>query len=339
MHISLLMDKAPCSLARLPRAHSVLPPSEKPTISCQGRSCVLYLFSIAKPEPPTCPNPSNPLRPRLAAIARPRREARRDKKGPSARRAIVSLLNRGFSVAEIADRNGVSERAMRKSIRTLLARRAPAPPAEFLALQVSRLNEALLVAYGAMSAENLEAVDRVVKIVRELDRYHGFAVQAASAETAPSPAALCPSRARGAGRAVGTNWRRNRLKPFDSRAEMAACRKAEPNVVIASEAWRSRATAAALRSLDRRVAIARRKTGVFRCPTAPRNDDSSRTHLALRGSTCRSPAPPRRCSRAARHAPKGRRGGRRRAGPWPPPRERTARGERPPPAGSRTAPA
>jgi DNA-binding NarL/FixJ family response regulator len=39
--------------------------------------------------------------------------------------SIVSLLNRGFSVAEIADRNGVSERAMRKSIRTLLARRAP----------------------------------------------------------------------------------------------------------------------------------------------------------------------------------------------------------------------
>ena len=50
----------------------------------------------------------------------------------------------------------------------------PAPPAEFLAIQVSRLNEALLVAYSAMSMTNLRAVDRVVKIVRELDRYHGF---------------------------------------------------------------------------------------------------------------------------------------------------------------------
>jgi hypothetical protein len=31
-----------------------------------------------------------------------------------------------------------------------------------------------MVAYGAMSGLNLRAVDRVVKIVRELDRYHGF---------------------------------------------------------------------------------------------------------------------------------------------------------------------
>ncbi len=50
----------------------------------------------------------------------------------------------------------------------------PAPPQEFVAIQVSRLNEALLVAYSAMSPTNLGAVDRVVKIVRELDRYHGF---------------------------------------------------------------------------------------------------------------------------------------------------------------------
>jgi len=50
----------------------------------------------------------------------------------------------------------------------------PAPPEDFVALQVSRLNEALLVAYGAMSAENLRAVALVVRIVRELDRYHGF---------------------------------------------------------------------------------------------------------------------------------------------------------------------
>jgi hypothetical protein len=48
-----------------------------------------------------------------------------------------------------------------------------AAPAEFLALQVSRLNEALLVSYGAMhtcvSGANFEAIDRVVRIVRELD--------------------------------------------------------------------------------------------------------------------------------------------------------------------------
>jgi hypothetical protein len=70
---------------------------------------------------------------------------------------------------------------MRNLVREVLATRAPQPPAEYLALQVSRLNEALLVSYSAMhnsfSGTNFEAVDRVVKIVRELDRYHGFAAR------------------------------------------------------------------------------------------------------------------------------------------------------------------
>jgi DNA-binding CsgD family transcriptional regulator len=134
---------------------------------------------------PVEPAPSAPRRDRSPAA----RSAARQKRAAREAR-IVSLLNHGVSIAEIADRDGVGERAMRKSIRTLLARRA-APPAEFLALQVSRLNEALLVAYGAMSAVNIEAVDRVVKIVRELDRYHGFAVQAAT----PRPPRLPPPSA------------------------------------------------------------------------------------------------------------------------------------------------
>jgi hypothetical protein len=103
---------------------------------------------------------------------------------------IVGFLNRGVSIAEIAAREGVTERGMRKSIRGLLARRAPQPPAEFLALQVSRLHEALIVAYGAMSGANLQAVDRVVTIVRELDRYHGFAV--ADEAKRPRPPRFAP---------------------------------------------------------------------------------------------------------------------------------------------------
>jgi hypothetical protein len=90
-------------------------------------------------------------------------------------RVIVEYLNRGVSVPEIAAHVGVSDKRMRAIIREILARRMPAPPEEFVAMQVSRLSEALLVAYSAMSGMNLKAVDRVVKIVRELDRYHGFA--------------------------------------------------------------------------------------------------------------------------------------------------------------------
>ena len=87
---------------------------------------------------------------------------------------IVDYLNRGASVAEIAARAGVSQKRMRAVIREILARRMPVPPEEFVAVQVSRLNEAMLVAYSAMAPTNLKAVDRVVRIVRELDRYHGL---------------------------------------------------------------------------------------------------------------------------------------------------------------------
>ena len=64
---------------------------------------------------------------------------------------IVDYLNRGVSVAEIAARIGVGEKRMRAVIRDIFARRMPHPPGEFVAIQVSRLNEALLVAFSAMS--------------------------------------------------------------------------------------------------------------------------------------------------------------------------------------------
>ena len=119
------------------------------------------------------------------------------------------MLNRGVSIPEIAAREGVTEKRMRAVVRNILARRMPEPPAEFLDIQKSRLNEALLVAFGAMSGSNLKAVDRVVKIVRELDRYHGLvgAERRASASeprletSAQSPLAIaapphaCPEKA------------------------------------------------------------------------------------------------------------------------------------------------
>ena len=90
-------------------------------------------------------------------------------------RRIIELLNRGVPVAEIAELEDVGEKHMRALVREALARRMPEPPAQFAAMQPSRLEEALRMSFDAMSGANLRAVDRVVKIVRELDRYHGFA--------------------------------------------------------------------------------------------------------------------------------------------------------------------
>jgi hypothetical protein len=69
------------------------------------------------------------------------RRAERQEKFERERR-IVNYLNAGISVAEIAAREGVTHRRMRAVVQEILARRMPAPPAEFLAMQVGRLNEA-----------------------------------------------------------------------------------------------------------------------------------------------------------------------------------------------------
>ncbi len=78
-------------------------------------------------------------------------------------RLIIDYLNRGVSVREIAVRLGVTEKRMRAIVREALASHLPGPPEEFVALQIGRLNEALLVAFSAMSGQNLKAVAEVVK--------------------------------------------------------------------------------------------------------------------------------------------------------------------------------
>ena len=114
---------------------------------------------------------------------------------------------------------------MRAIVRGILARRMPEAPEEFVALQISRLNEALLVAYSAMSGQNLRAVDRVVRIVRELDRYHGFFAaerrprrNARDAETKAEGPLSCWR--------VACKRRRKRLKRLNLRPEPAGPRTA-----------------------------------------------------------------------------------------------------------------
>jgi hypothetical protein len=156
-------------------------------------------------------SPARPAAARRDRSIAARREARRAKAGREKR--IVDLLNRGVSVAELATREGLTQKRMRALVQEILARRMPQPPAEFLALQVGRLNEALIVAFGAMADGNLQAVDRVARLVRELDRYHGF-----SAAPAPAPAepfrlapppqtrlALAPPSAEPAGNGAATD--------------------------------------------------------------------------------------------------------------------------------------
>ena len=128
---------------------------------------------------------------------------------------IIDRLNHSVSVADTAAQIGIGEKRKRAVIRDPrtkirgLARRMPHPPEEFVAIQVSRLNEALLMAYSAMSPTNLKAVDQVVKIVRELDRYGGaFAAEWARPEAFPERARAPTAGAAKAPRSAGRGLQR-----------------------------------------------------------------------------------------------------------------------------------
>jgi hypothetical protein len=145
--------------------------------------------------------------------AKPQRpKRRRATKREMAKRdlRLIEKLAAGVSIEEIAASEGISPQWARERKTEILARRAIDPPHEFIQLQIHRLSEAMLVAYSAMSGGNLKAVEQVIKVVRELDRYHGFgpypnAQRLAAPELAePPPLALPgPSAALAAPEAQG----------------------------------------------------------------------------------------------------------------------------------------
>ncbi len=116
---------------------------------------------------------------------------------------LVRRLAAGSSIEEVAADEGISIRLARRRVSAILSR-SPDPPAEFAQLQMRRLNEAMIIAYASLKVGNLKAVDTVLKVTREYDRYAGLALTAAApapGATAALPAprlALAPPQVNGA---------------------------------------------------------------------------------------------------------------------------------------------
>ena len=81
-----------------------------------------------------------------------------------------------MTIEEIAASEGISRKWAQERKAAILAERTIDRPHEFIQLQIRRLNEAMLVAYSSMTTGNVKAVDQVIKVVRELERYQGSAL-------------------------------------------------------------------------------------------------------------------------------------------------------------------
>src|SRR5271155_4828074 len=121
--------------------------------------------------------PAVELAPRLA----PRRTS------AERRLRILERLTCGLTVAHIARIENLTVHRIRQIIAGMLEKRELDPPAGFVQLQIARLSEAMIVARTMMMEGYLQAVDRMIKLTGEFDRYHGFAPARILAPPEPPP--------------------------------------------------------------------------------------------------------------------------------------------------------
>ena len=128
--------------------------------------------------------PAVELAPRLA----PRRTS------AGRRLRILERLTCGLTVAHIANIENLTVHRVRQIIAGMLEKRELDPPVGFVQLQIARLSEAMIVARTMMMEGDLQAMDRMLELTGELDRYHGFASSRlpALAEAAPRLATSPP---------------------------------------------------------------------------------------------------------------------------------------------------
>ncbi len=101
------------------------------------------------------------------------------------RETYFDLLVSGYSVEQIASHTKESPSAVRRAVGQALATRRLDAPEDYARLQVARLTKALRCADLSLEEGDLNAIAPFLKVVRELNLYHGLNVGAAR----PAPAA------------------------------------------------------------------------------------------------------------------------------------------------------
>ena len=145
-------------------------------------------------------------------MAKRSKSQRPQKASPPAAEAAARIAPRrktnGLSVGHIARAEPLSAPRVRQIIAEMPANREIDPPPGFVQFQIAWLSEAMIIA-RAMMEGNLQAMDRRIGLMGELDRYHGFA--AAQILVAPDGAAA-PRLARPERRSISPNPARSKVE-------------------------------------------------------------------------------------------------------------------------------
>jgi hypothetical protein len=93
-----------------------------------------------------------------------------NKRGPK----ILAALVAGTGLDEIAANEGLSRKRAESALRDELRRRWVAPTEDYARVQITRLEVMMTRLAQKIEDGDLAAVDRMLKILDRLDRYHGF---------------------------------------------------------------------------------------------------------------------------------------------------------------------
>lgn len=93
-------------------------------------------------------------------------------------------MQEGWSYEAIAEAEGLSRERIRQIVREDLEGRDVEPSGDHLRLQMARLDPALRLAAAKVAAGEITAVDRLIRVLNQMDKYQGKAAPAPSFESA-----------------------------------------------------------------------------------------------------------------------------------------------------------
>ncbi len=122
------------------------------------------------------------------------RKAARERRGERARRDedILDLLVSGYAQETIADKLRLSVKTVRRATARAIERRRLDGGAHYVHLQAMRLTKALRVVDLNLEEGDIRAVEPLLKVMAQLDKYHALA---ASAPPPPPPQLCAPNAA------------------------------------------------------------------------------------------------------------------------------------------------
>jgi hypothetical protein len=106
----------------------------------------------------------------MSLVEAPARKRARVSRGPAALAAMID----GASVTEIAALQGITPKKVEQAIRRELRKRWIAPTQDYARLQIARLEAIAAKLKEKAKLGHLPTIDRLLKVMDRLDRYHGF---------------------------------------------------------------------------------------------------------------------------------------------------------------------